>query len=203
MSERADRNVIDAGRGNPPHVLQVNSAAGLEFHLPFSGGNGLAHFARLHVIEQNDVDAFDFQKGTDLIEPIGFYFDFYPGPFLPQSFDGVDESGKAAAGAEMIVFHQDHIAEGGAMVRAAAGNNRGLFQRAQPRRRLAGIEDLGAGFPDRLHKLVRQGGNAAKALEEIERDAFRGQDRSGGTADFQDRLATGQRRPVRLQDLYV
>src|ERR1041385_6587698 len=39
MGERADGNVIDSARRDPPHVLQVDSAARLEFHLPLSRGD--------------------------------------------------------------------------------------------------------------------------------------------------------------------
>src|SRR3954451_6755907 len=156
VSQRADRNIIDAGRGDAPHVLQVNPAARLEFYFPFSSRDGLPHLARLHVIEQNHVDAFDLQMRTDLIKPIGLDFDFYPGTFLAQPLDRVDESGKATARAEVIVFDQYHVAQGRAMVRAAAGNNRCLFQRPQARRGFAGIENFRRRFPDRLDKLASQ-----------------------------------------------
>src|SRR3954452_7697396 len=41
MSQRTDRNIIDPGRSDAPHVFQVNAAARFEFYFPFSGRDGL------------------------------------------------------------------------------------------------------------------------------------------------------------------
>src|SRR5438067_4911940 len=112
MSQRADGNVIDPGRRDPPDILQGDAAARLEFHFPFSCGHGFAHFRRLHVVEQDDVDAVDLEKGTDLFKPVRFHLDAKAGPFLPQPLDRVYESGETGAGVQMVVLHQDHFTQG-------------------------------------------------------------------------------------------
>src|SRR5436190_17170739 len=57
MSQRADGDVIDSGGGDPAHVLQIDSTARFKFHLPLPRRDRLSHFRRLHVVEENDVDA--------------------------------------------------------------------------------------------------------------------------------------------------
>ena len=63
------------------------------------------------------------------------------------------------------------------MVAAAAGRDRGLLQRPQPRRRLAGVEDLGAGAGHRLDVARGQRRDAGEVAEEVERGALGGQQR--------------------------
>ena len=62
------------------------------------------------------------------------------------------------------------------MIRAAAGDDSRLFQRAQSRRGFASIEDLRLRFADAVDELPGQGCDAAQALKEIQRHALCGQD---------------------------
>ena len=69
------------------------------------------------------------------------------------------------------------------MVRAAAAANRVLLERAQPGRRLAGVEDRRAGARDRVDVAARERGDSGEAAEEIERRALAGEDRARGARD--------------------
>src|ERR1051326_4426414 len=46
MRERADGNVINSRRRDPPHILQGDPATGLEFHFLLPRRDGLAHLSR-------------------------------------------------------------------------------------------------------------------------------------------------------------
>ena len=69
---------------------------------------------------------------------------------------------------------------------AAAGH--GVFLEAPPARRgLARVENFGARSFYQIGKLRGGGGDAGKALNKIQRDAFGAQERAAGTGNFQER----------------
>ena len=92
-------------------------------------------------------------------------------------------------GAQVIVLYQHHIVETEAMILSATGHDRGLFQNAQTRRGLAGIENFRGMFAHRFDKLTSQGGDPAQALEKIQRDPFRFEDGPGQTLNLHDGVA--------------
>jgi len=80
------------------------------------------------------------------------------------------------------------------MVRSAAGDDRRLFQRAQARRGLACVEDARLVLAHRLDEAPRERGDAGKSLQEIQRDALRGEDRACGAGDFEHLIPLDQPR---------
>ena len=102
-----------------------------------------------------------------MFQPVGFDFDANPGTFVPEPLNSRGQPGYTLARIEMIIFHQDHLAQGRAMILAPARDDRGLLQGPQTRRRLPCIENLRARFADRFHELPGQRGDAGQALEEI------------------------------------
>src|SRR5450432_1934999 len=75
VRERADRNEVDAGCRDLPDVLQVDATARFEFHFSLADRDRFAHFRGAHVVEQDDLNAIDFQKRANLIEIIGLDLD--------------------------------------------------------------------------------------------------------------------------------
>ena len=67
----------------------------------------------------------------------------------------------------MIIFHQHHVVQPEAMIHAAAGDDRRLFQSAQSRRGFARIKNLYAIAFRRIDKLFRERGDAGEALQKI------------------------------------
>ncbi len=59
------------------------------------------------------------------------------------------------------------------------------------------------GLAGGIHELPSQRGDAAEALQKIQRNALGGQDRASRAANFQDRLAAGERSSIRLEDFDV
>ena len=89
----------------------------------------------------------------------------------------VDRLGDAAGEGDVVLLDQDRVVEADAVVAPAAGGDRRLLQRPQARRRLAGVEDAGAGAGDRLDEAGGQGGDAGEVAEEVERGALGDQQR--------------------------
>ncbi len=73
----------------------------------------------------------------------------------------------------MVVLDEDRVVETGSVIRAPAGSDRLLLERAQSRRRLPRVEDHGARSVDGLDVASRQGRDARQAAEEVERETFR------------------------------
>ena len=62
MGERADGNVVDARGCNLADIFQGYSAARFELYFFPSERDGFAHLGGLHVVEQDDVDPFNFKN---------------------------------------------------------------------------------------------------------------------------------------------
>ena len=84
---------------------------------------------------------------------------------------------KPAGEGDVVLLDQDRVVEAHAVVHPAAGADRGLLERAQQRRRLAGVEDHGAPAlrPRRLDEAGGQGRDAGEVAEQVERDALAGE----------------------------
>ena len=77
------------------------------------------------------------------------------------------------------------------MVGDASGRGGGFFQRAQAGGGLAGIEDAAAGARHGVGELAGQRGDAAQALQEIERHALALEQQAGRAVDFGEDVAVG------------
>ena len=80
------------------------------------------------------------------------------------------------------------------MVHPAAAAHRVLLQRAQPRQRLAGVADPGAGAGDGVDPGPGRGGDAGQVGEQVQRGALGGQDAGGRAGEHQRRSPGHQRR---------
>src|SRR5687767_10859567 len=92
VGKRADGNVVNAGSRNSPDSFERNAAACLELYLALSGRDRFAHFRRLHVVEENDVDPFDLEERADLLEAFRLHFDPDSRTLLAEALDGAHES---------------------------------------------------------------------------------------------------------------
>ena len=85
---------------------------------------------------------------------------------------------------EVVVLQQHPVGQVAAMVDTATGPDRGLLERAQAGRRLAGVPDAGVRrrSPGRVDEPARERGDAREVAEEVQRGALRGEDRASGPA---------------------
>ena len=86
----------------------------------------------------------------------------------------------------MVVLDEDPVVEAEAVVRATAAANGVLLERAQPGRRLPGVEDRRAGAFDRVDEAASERGDSGEAAEEVERRALAGEDCTRGACDPRD-----------------
>src|ERR1043166_7045099 len=107
MGNRADRNEVDAGRGDLANVLECDAAARFKFHSVFANRDRFPDLRGLHVVEENDVDAVDSQKSMDLIESVSFHFNLNVGMGVAKFAYGLSQLIETANGGEMIIFDQD------------------------------------------------------------------------------------------------
>src|SRR5437868_14875577 len=76
----------------------------------------------------------------------------------------------------MVVLDQHHVKQPETMIPPAAAGHRIFFETPPAWSRFARIENLGLSPFDGFDKLRRQGGDAGKALNKIQRDAFSAED---------------------------
>src|SRR3984893_14955339 len=189
MRERPDGNKIHAGGCDLADVFQSNTAAGFKFHFAFAEREGLANLSGFHVVEQNHVDPFNFEKASDLLERVGLDLDLDSGMRVPKFSHRVRERVESGTGDKMVVFQHDHVEQTEAMVRSAAGDDGGLFQRAQSGRRFASIKNFHMFVCGCVDELSRQGRDPGQTLQKIERDALGFKNRTGSALDIDHTVA--------------
>ena len=80
---------------------------------------------------------------------------------------------------EVVVLRHHGVGEGATVVAAAAVAHGLALEAAQPRRRLAGVDDARAGAGDRGDVAGGERGDARHPLHEVEADALGAQDAAG------------------------
>ncbi len=102
---------------------------------------------------------------------------------ITRGFDVVlrraDRRGKATGGMNVVFLHEDAVEEADAVIGPAARRNRVFLRDAQPRQRLARIEDSRPGPLDRLHVRPGPGRHSRKQLHEVDGRALARKDRAG------------------------
>src|SRR5262245_58200512 len=202
VCQRAYRDQIDSSLGVLAHVREVDSARSLDQRaavIPFAlarDPDRLRDRLGRHVVEQQNVGP-RVERLFDLFERRDLDFDLVQ---VARGFAGAaDGLGDAAGHRQMVVFDQHAVVQSHAMIAPAADAHRVLLQHPQPRRRLAGVDDLRLQAGDGLNVLARHGGDARKMLKEVQRDAL-GREQHLGVADHAgedfarfDLLAVGRR----------
>src|SRR5436190_4405774 len=105
MRQTANRDVIHAGGRDAVHVFQSDAAACFEFDVVLSKRNSLPNLGRRHIVEQDDIDTLNFDKGTDLFQIICLHFDTDVWSLLTKLANSIGEAGKSLESCQMVVFH--------------------------------------------------------------------------------------------------
>ena len=140
-------------------------------------GDGAAEVVMAHVVEQENIEADEGQKGGDLVESIGFDFDLQRGMPCFDRGDAGSEIDGAGVGDEVVVFHHDGVVEAHAVVPPASVENGRLFQLAPSGGGLAGVEKLRGGAVDGVDEGAGDRGDAAETLQKIQNSALGGEDK--------------------------
>src|SRR5690606_31071340 len=122
-----------------------------------------------HIVEQDDI-----RPAADCLQEarVVLHLNLYPqevGGLLPGALDGVFYP---ACSDEVVVFDQHAAGEVSAVVLYAAHLSGVLLQAAPAGGGLAGIDDPAGSVGDRPGVALGLGGDAAEALEEVERRAL-------------------------------
>lgn len=184
MGDCSDGDEVGLGFGVGADGVEVDAAgefgggAAVNVADPFGG------FRRGEVVEEEALCA----AGESFVE---FFaradFDF-GGLGLDTFEGGADTTG----GGDVIVLDEDGVVQAETVVGDTAGRGGLLFEQAETGSGLAGIEDADAGAFDSADIAGGEGGDAGEALEEVEGDAFAGEERARGTFDVGDGVAGGE-----------
>lgn len=192
VGESADGDEIDPGKGDVANSGKGDTAAGLE---PDGGRaaqlNGFAHPSGGHIIQENNVDARDGEKGADLVQRIGFDFYFDPGMVTAEELKlmGKDTGPESGISGEMIVLDHDHVIEPETVILAASSADGGFLEEAKTRSGFAGVEDDRRGPCDGVHEAAGKSGDGGEALKEIEGNALGGEDGADGAGELEGCLS--------------
>ncbi len=93
---------------------------------------------------------------------------------------------------DVVVLDQHSVGKIEAVILSAAAAHRVLVDHAQAGSGLAGVENARLRAGDRIHKLARQGGDSAHALQKIQDHALARKNHSRIVPDHRDRLALVQ-----------
>src|ERR1035438_85830 len=113
----------------------------------------------------------------------------------------VESVAHAAGRGDVVVLDQDGIVEAHAVVHNAPSESGGFFESTQSGGGFAGVEDLAARALDGGGEVAGGGGYAAEALQEIEGDAFAGEQGARRAADGGDDVAIGAAVAILLEDV--
>src|SRR5260370_30105916 len=120
MGQTANRDAIHASGRDSLHVFQSDAAARFEFDVAFSKRDSLANLGRRHIVEQDDIDTLNFDKGTDLFQIICLHFDTDVWPLLTKLANSIGEAAKSLETCQMAIFHKDPLVQTEAAVPPAS-----------------------------------------------------------------------------------
>lgn len=172
MGQGTDRNIVDPGFGDRPHVLQGHAAGGLEPSPTMHQAHRLGQHFNAHVVQQEARNA-RVERFPDVLQRSGFDLDLEGGPGAPRPPDGLR---KGAGEVHVVVLDQDHVVEAEAMVGAASPGDGEFVKGAQPRGRLSGIENPGVRAGDGIDESAGQRGDSRHPPQEVEGCPFRCED---------------------------
>jgi len=158
-----------------PEASGDRPAAGHRHRLP--------ELVNRHVVEQHRIDT-ERECLLELRERVDLDLDLdeVAGTRLGALDGGADAAGQR----NVVVLDQHGIIQPEAMIAAAAGAHRVFLQRAQPRRRLAGTDDLRLGAVHCANERSRRGRDAAEMTEKVQCRPLAGQQAARGTFDGGD-----------------
>ena len=178
MRQCADADPLNAGFGDAADAAEVHAAGCLQLDGRSdraAPGDGLAEFARLHVVQQHQVRT-GRQHRVELIERIHFDLDDHRrrgvrSRLLPEEAAGQPDGlgGRVAEGigcsrrrrrlrteGQVVVLDEDGLEQAGAMVPTAAAADGVFFQPAPAGGGFAGIVDSCLGSGDRIDVFPRR-----------------------------------------------
>ncbi len=178
VDEGAGGGEVEAKAGEFGEGFERDAAAGFREGAAGDEGDGFFELSGSEVIEEDDVGA-GGEDGGDLRESIDLDFDGEIGGGFFGAGDGGGEIVERAEEGEVVVLEHDAVEEAEAVIPAATAGDGVFFQHAPAGGGLARIEKAGAGLAEGGGVAAGLRGDAGEALEEVEGDAFGGEEDAG------------------------
>ena len=124
----ADGNVIDPSSGDALDVFQGDTPAGFEFDTIPSQRHNFANLCGCHVVEKDNVNAFDLDESACLLKILSLYFDTDVWALGAKLTDSIGETRKASKHRQMIVFYEHHVVQAEPMVDPTPSDHSSLFK---------------------------------------------------------------------------
>ena len=149
---------------------QIDPAACLGLHPAGNQRHRLAQSRRVHIVEQQPRRA-GLQCGFDLVQPIDLADDLRN----PGGDRAADRLAHRARDRDVVVLDHRRIPQPHAVIRSAAHPGRVFLEMAQPRQRLARVEQRAGGIVHRPYIFAGHRGDSREMLDRVERGALGGQ----------------------------
>src|SRR3989338_8433635 len=176
VGQGADRDVVHAALGVGAEVVELEAAGGFYDGAALDEVDGEVDLLDRHVVEQDRVGA-GLQGLAELGFVAHFGLDELAGAVL---FAGAAHCLAHAAGkARVVFFDEPGVKQAEAVVRAAADAHGVALEQAQAGSGLAGVAQLRFRSLQAGDVAAGEGGDAAQALQEVERGALAAQERAG------------------------
>ena len=189
--DRADRDIVDPGRGYLADVVEVDAAGSLEAERLAARAiarHGLAELGQREVVEQCEVGA----GGEGLLElgqRLDLDLDRHPGTERARGRHGrADRTG----GRDVVLFDEDAVEQADAVVAPAAAAHGVLLREPQPRNGLARVEERAACAGELLDVAARRGRRGGQRLQEVESGALAGEQRARRAVGLEQQRAGRQ-----------
>ena len=190
MGERPDGDDVDAGLGDRAHRVEGHPAGCLDDDAPRDLLDAGTQVVEREVVEHDRVDPRG-QDGVDLIQTVDLDLDVRGvRESRDRAFERLGE--RQAAGGEhreVVVLRHHGIRQRETVVVSPAVPHGLPFDRAQPRRGLAGVHDPRPRVGDGGDVPARERGDARHALHEVESDPLGGQHRPRGAGHHREHFA--------------
>ena len=171
MGERADGDEVDAGLRDLADGVERDAARGFELRAAADERDRLAGAAAGAMLSSR-IESAPASSASRTSSSVSHSTSIGSRCLRAQPVDGRRD---AAGEAQVVVLDQDRVVEAEPVVRAAAAADRVLLERAQARRRLARVEDLGAGPVDGVDEAAGERRDAGEASEQIQRRPLAGE----------------------------
>lgn len=165
MSQRSDRDYVDAAGGRPADGVEIDTSARFQNDSFAVLLCSLGHGEGIHVVKQDDVSA-SFDSLLDLSKCLTLHLD---PDHMPRRVSHACHGFANRAGSSYVVVLDHHgVEEAEAVVLASSAPDCIFLERPQPRNRFACVSDARFKSGEFLHELVSESGDTTQVHQVVQ-----------------------------------